>query len=148
MNTIQKSVFLADDDADDCVLFEDALREVCNETMLTTANDGRELMAILTEKVPPPPDVIFLDLNMPLKNGFECLTEIRATSKLKAIPVIIFSTSAEQEYVDRVYEQGADYYMCKPESYSVLKSALTSILAYNWHNHSQQPSRDKFLLRF
>ena len=74
MSTIpNKTIFLADDDADDCMLFEDALREVSTSTELTTANDGVELINLMETTVPPPPDVIFLDLNMPRKNGFECL---------------------------------------------------------------------------
>jgi CheY-like chemotaxis protein len=64
-----KSIFLADDDDDDCLLFQDALREICSRTQLTTAKDGMELMGKLEETVPPPPDVIFLDLNMPVKTG-------------------------------------------------------------------------------
>ena len=84
-------IFLAEDDADDRMLFEDALKELSIPTQLTLANDNLELMSkleILTTH--PPPQVIFLDLNMPRKNGFECLTEIRQTSKLKDIPVVIF----------------------------------------------------------
>ena len=86
MSGNERYIFLADDDVDDCSLFEDALREVSKETKLTTANDGKELMTKLEDIIPPPPDVIFLDLNMPLMNGYECLAEIRATQKYKNIP--------------------------------------------------------------
>src|SRR5688500_8306614 len=110
----EKSIFLADDDADDCTLFKDALKEVCAGTKLTTASDGEELMDILIETVPPPPDVIFIDLNMPRKNGFECLEEIKHSQKLKNIPVVIFSTSSQQDTINKVYDQGAHYYICKP----------------------------------
>ena len=67
------SVYLADDDADDRLLFEEALLEVSGNVMLTIAKNGEQLMGILNTKTPPPPHLIFLDLNMPLKNGFECL---------------------------------------------------------------------------
>jgi len=145
---LKKYIFLADDDADDCVLFEDALREVCSETMLTTASDGIELMDYLDENVPPSPDVIFLDLNMPRKNGFECLAELKAVHKLKNIPIIIFSTSSDKEYVDKVYSQGADFYLRKPESFPMLKSAIARVLSINWQSHSAQPSRENFMLTF
>ena len=141
-------VFLADDDADDCILFEDALKEVSTQITLTKANDGKELMDILAETVPPPPDVIFLDLNMPIKNGFECLSEIRATEQLKNIPVVIFSTSCEKEFITKVYNQGADYYICKPDSFNKLKNAISKVLDMNWADHIAQPTREQFLLTF
>ena len=144
----EKSVFLADDDIDDCFLFEDALCEVSSNTKLTTANDGIELMNILEQAIPPPPDVIFLDLNMPRKNGFECLAEIKSTDKFKDIPVVIFSTSCEVGFIDKVYEKGADYYLCKPGSFQSLKTAISKVLSINWKEHKAQPSRDKFLLTF
>lgn len=141
-----KSIFLADDDADDCLLFEDALREVSQQIKLTTANDGIELMDILDQKVPPPPDVIFLDLNMPRKNGFECLTEIKHTEKLKNIPVVIFSTSSQPETINRVYEQGATYYVCKPGSFSKLKSIIQKVLDIDWNQHKTPRSKENFLI--
>lgn len=148
MNTNGKYIFLADDDVDDRVLFEDALREVCKETKLATANDGQEMMNKLAATVPPEPDVIFLDLNMPVKNGFECLAELKSAHKLKNIPVIILSTSSEKEYVDKVYAQGADYYLCKPDSFNTLKKAIGSILGFDWTDHERQPARDRFMLSF
>ena len=67
------AVYLADDDADDRLLFEEALMEISYDVILTTAKNGEQLMGILDQNTPPPPHLIFLDLNMPLKNGFECL---------------------------------------------------------------------------
>lgn len=148
MNTNSKYIFLVDDDVDDRVLFEDALREVCKETKLATANDGQEMMNKLAATVPPEPDVIFLDLNMPVKNGFECLAELKSANKLKDIPVIILSTSSEKEYVDKVYAQGANYYLCKPDSFNTLKRAIDSILAFDWAHHHHQPKREEFMLSF
>lgn len=141
-----KSIFLADDDADDCLLFEDALREVSHQIKLTTANDGIELMDILDSTVPPPPDVIFLDLNMPRKNGFECLTEIKHTEKLKNIPVVIFSTSSQPEAINRVYEQGANYYVCKPGSFSKLKLVIEKVLNIDWNQHKSPRNKENFLI--
>src|SRR6478609_8148333 len=135
----EKSIFLADDDGDDCMLFEDALREVSNNTQLTTANDGLQLMEILDRSVPPPPDVIFLDLNMPCKNGFECLDEIKQSPKLHDIPVVIFSTSAQADTINKVYQKGANYYICKPGSFPLLKKAIQHVLSINWKEHNTQP---------
>jgi CheY-like chemotaxis protein len=145
---MRPSVFLADDDPDDRFLFEDAFNEVARETQLVMANDGKELMEILDLTVPPPPEVIFLDLNMPLKSGFECLSEIRETNKLKNIPVVIFSTTSEKEYIDRVFQQGANYYLCKPPSFPKLKKAIAQVLAIDWSKQNGPTTRDKFVIQY
>jgi CheY-like chemotaxis protein len=135
----KRSIYLADDDADDCMLFEEALREVSEDSQLTTANDGVELMSLMETTVPPPPDVIFLDLNMPRKNGFECLDQIRRTLKWKDIPVVIFSTSGQEEMINNVYEKGANYFMKKPGSFPKLKQAIEQILDIDWAKHTWKP---------
>ena len=144
----ERSIVLADDDSDDCLLFEDALKELAHNIKLTTTNDGMELMDYLDETVPPPPDVIFLDLNMPRKSGYECLEEIKSTPRFKDIPVIIFSTSSQQEVIDRVYDEGASLYVRKPGSFPKLKQAIEKILAMDYKDITRQPSREKFFVSF
>ncbi|MDB5273023.1 MAG: response regulator receiver protein [Chitinophagaceae bacterium] len=141
-----KNIFIADDDNDDLILFQDALREICKDSLLTTAKDGQQLMKILDETVPPSPDVIFLDLNMPRKNGFECLDEIRLSEKLKNIPIVIFSTSDQPEAINKVYEQGASHFLTKPSSFPLLKQAIQKVLAINWQENLTQPSKEKFII--
>jgi CheY-like chemotaxis protein len=141
-----KNIFLADDDADDRDFFKEALEQVSVPTQLTVSRDGLELMinleAVLT---PPPPHVIFLDLNMPRKNGFECLQQIRTTPKLKDIPVIIFSTTAHNDAVDKTYHQGANYYIHKPRTFQLLVKAIETILTMEmWQK--PQTSKDSFVL--
>lgn len=135
-----KSIFLADDDADDCMLFEDALREVCTSTELTTANDGVELMILMETNVSPAPDLIFLDLNMPRKNGFECLELIRKSRKWKDIPIIVFSTTGQEDMIKKVYENGANYFMRKPGSFIKLKQAIRDILDIDWSKNRWKPT--------
>jgi CheY-like chemotaxis protein len=148
MNSIvPKSIFLADDDLDDRILFQEALKEVCQKTKLTTANDGQHLMEILYETVPPPPDVIFLDLNMPRKDGFECLDEIKHTEKLKDIPIVVFSTSSEEKTIERVYARGAHYYIRKPGTFVNLKKTIEKVLTINWTENFNQPDKGKFILQ-
>ena len=141
-----KIIFLADDDADDRMFFEDALKKVIIPTQLTLSNDGLELMSNLEKVIePPPPDVIFLDLNMSRKNGFECLEEIRNTPKLKDIPVIIFSTTASDDVVNKTYEHGANHYICKPQSFELLVKAIETVLTLEmWLK--PQPPKEKFVL--
>jgi CheY-like chemotaxis protein len=142
------NIFLAEDDQDDCLLFEDALKEVSSSASLTMASDGQELMKLLKEQTNPAPAVIFLDLNIPRKNGFECLKEIRSSTSLREIPVVIFSTSSQPEAINRVYQQGADYYVCKPGTFPLLIKAIQKVLSINWDEETEQAPRDKFLLSF
>ena len=107
-------ILLADDDIDDCIFFKEAVDELMLSTHLTIVHDGEQLMQLLTNETNELPDVLFLDLNMPRKNGFECLSEIKLNKKLKQLPVIIFSTSFEQEVVNRLYQNVAQYFIRKP----------------------------------
>ncbi|NOT76029.1 MAG: response regulator [Cyclobacteriaceae bacterium] len=148
MNTpLKKSVFLAEDDEDDRMIFEDALKEVQLSTKLTTAKNGQQLMQILHDTVPPPPDVIFLDLNMPRKNGFECLEEIKRTQKLKDIPVVIFSTSFQEEDIKLTYERGANFYICKPGTFHLLKRVIEKVLFTNWKENIHKIPMDEYILK-
>ncbi|PWJ57451.1 response regulator receiver domain-containing protein [Dyadobacter jejuensis] len=137
--TSRKLIFLADDDLDDCVLFQDALMEISTESVLTTANDGIELIRLL-EMVPERnPDVIFLDLNMPKRNGFECLQQIKNSQCWRDIPVVIFSTTGQQEMIHKVYETGANYFIRKPGSFPKLKQAIQEVLSIDWKTYRWQP---------
>ncbi len=142
------NIFLTDDDTDDCQLFSEIIQEInpVKDAKLTISNDGVALMKTLDETVPPPPEVIFLDLNMPRKNGFECLEEIRKTPKLMDIPVVIFSTSSSNDVVDRSYKFGANYYICKPQSYTQLKKTIAHVLSLGWEKLSGRPDRDNFVI--
>src|ERR1035437_8738242 len=104
------NILLADDDTDDRSFFEKALKEVAISTNLKTANDGELLMKYLADNLKQLPNILFLDLNMPRKNGFECLVEISENEKLKDLSVIILSTSFPQ---DRNYELGMISYLFK-----------------------------------
>ncbi|MBA3682143.1 MAG: response regulator [Bacteroidetes bacterium] len=141
-----KNIFLADDDDDDCNIFEDALNELDFEAKPTISNDGVELLNTLQETVPPPPWVIFLDLNMPRKNGFESLKEIREIAKLKEIPVVILSTSSNIEVIDKTFNLGANYYICKPTSYPLLTKMIAKVLSLTHEKLSSRPSREEFVL--
>lgn len=124
------NILLADDDADDCFFFEKALREISIATQLTAVNDGERLMDYLSKNLGQLPDVLFLDLNMPRKSGFECLTEITENTMLKDIPVVMFSTSYtldrnyEQSMIDALHRMGAQDYIRKPGDFAKLKELI------------------------
>ncbi|MDX1364078.1 response regulator [Arenibacter latericius] len=128
-------IFLADDDEDDRMLFSEALKEQRPDSIILTFDNGVDLMASLLDRDQKLPDIIFLDLNMPLMNGEECLDDIRRELSLAFIPVIIYSTYLDPQKVDAVRDGGANKYLKKPESYTKLKEslekALTSVLDEN-----------------
>lgn len=137
---------MTDDDHDDCILFEDALRELPIPTLLTTIYNGEQLMQLLTKNIHNLPDVLFLDLNMPRKNGFACLEEIKRNEELKQLPVIIFSTSFEQEVVNLLYKKGALFYIRKPADFSQLKKVLHQALIFIKEENFAQPTKENFVL--
>jgi CheY-like chemotaxis protein len=141
------NLFLADDDKDDCLLFKDALEELPVMTRLTTVHDGEQLMNLLTEGQEHLPHVLFLDLNMPRKNGFECLTEIKTNEKLKRLPVIIFSTSYEQDVVNLLYKKEAHFYIRKPADFSQLKNVIHQALILATKDSVSQPAKEDFVLK-
>jgi len=147
MNKTHHNLLLADDDMDDCLFFEDALKELPIATTLATVNDGVQLMCYLSEQLQQLPDVIFLDLNMPRKSGIECLSEIKLIEELNQLPIIIFSTSLNLEIVDLLYQNGAHYYIRKPGDYNNLKKVILKAVILISENKRTQPARDKFILQ-
>jgi CheY-like chemotaxis protein len=127
-------ILLADDDKDDCFLFREALSELPISTTLETVHDGEELINYLEKHKDALPHVLFLDLNMPRKNGFECLTEIKHSDELKDLPVVMFSTSYprdmhyEQDMIKVLYNIGAQDYIRKPANFTLLKEVINNIL--------------------
>lgn len=140
-------ILLADDDEDDRDLFKEAVEEVKSNVDVTTVNDGDELMKILNDHEPLP-DIIFLDINMPCKNGQECLREIRQNKKLKEIPVIIYSTSARQDLVDETYKSGANLFVQKPDSYTGIKEIAKKILTLKKSELITTPPKQKYIISF
>jgi CheY-like chemotaxis protein len=147
-HSMNKSLFLADDDIDDRMLFEDALNEIYTGVDLVMATDGQELMEKLQQRLPLLPSVVFLDINMPRKNGFQCLQEMRERTLLQDIPVVIISTSNEERIIEKSYSEGANYYICKPNSFEKLKQAIHDVLSLDLQLRATQPSKAEFLLQY
>lgn len=145
MQSDNPNIFYTDDDVDDQELFRDALAEVDNSLVLTTASDGDVLLSLLTAP-PPKPRLIFLDLNMPRKNGYEVLREIRGNDELRNYPVIIFSTSFDEATIATTRKLGADRFIAKPRTYEGIIKALTACIAMDWTNNRHCSDRD-YLLR-
>jgi len=146
MKLKQLNIVLADDDMDDCIFFKEALETIKILTNLTTVQDGEQLMQLLTSENYKLPQVLFLDINMPRKNGFECLAEIKQNEKLKDIPIVIFSTSLDVVVVDFLYNAGARYFIRKPAEFSQFKKIIQQTLTLIMEQNKILPTRDNFVL--
>jgi len=143
MKTI--NILLADDDKDDCLFFKDALAELPLSTSFTAVHHGDQLIQHLEKISANLPEILFLDLNMPRKNGLECLIEIKKHPVLKKIPVIIYSTSYDEEKANQLFHSGAHFYICKPADFNDLKKVIHNVLLLLRENNLKT-SRDNFLI--
>jgi CheY-like chemotaxis protein len=139
-----RRLLLADDDDDDKLLFMDVLKELRAPVKLVSASNGEALMDTLATS--PLPDLLFLDLNMPLKNGFECLTEIRREKRMDKMPIVIFSTSSQPSAIDQVYAGGAQLYIRKPNDFAQLKKVIQHVLNIKWEPKDFEKTRAEFVL--
>ncbi|MDP1800872.1 MAG: response regulator [Bacteroidota bacterium] len=139
-------ITLADDDKDDQDLFKEALDHTSVPTELTTEDNGQDLMDNLRDPEIPNPDVIFLDINMPGKNGKECLKEIKADEDLKDIPTVMYTTSTHDKDIDETYKTGASLYVPKPYSFSSIILILKNIFTFKWKQLFSKPDKKDFVL--
>ena len=125
-------ITLADDDEDDRMFFTDAFDELKINTVVNTVNDGVALMNFLNDPESILPNIIFLDLNMPLKSGIECLKEIKNEPRFKDIVIAIYSTSSSEEDIENTFVLGANIYIKKPSNFGKLKEVLSEVVTLNW----------------
>lgn len=140
-------ITLADDDEDDRLFFTDAFNEIKVNTKVNTFNDGVELMDYLNDENTLLPHVLFLDLNMPRKNGIECLLEIKQNPRFKDIAIAIYSTSSSEDHIEETFVNGANIYIKKPNDFNTLKKVLSEVVTLNWQYHTSGLNKDNFLLR-
>lgn len=140
------NILLADDDKADCLLFKEALEELPVSAMLTIVHNGEQLIEEITRKGSQFPDVLFLDLNMPRKNGLATLGEIKRNTDLQNLPVIIFSTASDVESVKNVFRNAAHYYICKPPDFSQLKKVIYEALTLIRQKNNPLPLRENFVI--
>jgi CheY-like chemotaxis protein len=141
------NVVLVDDDADDRTLFKEAMDEIRVRTKLSLFSNGQELMDFLLLPNILLPQVIFLDLNMPIKNGLQTLKEIRSHRKLDALSIAIYSTSSSERDIEETFINGANIYINKPNNFLMLKEAIEKVLQINWQYHTSNLDKSNFLLR-
>lgn len=126
-----QSVLLAEDNLEHCFFFKRALSEVAPQTSIFQVHDGDALLSLLGSFLP---DLLFLDLNMPCKDGVQCIKEIRENKACHRLPIVVFTVSSQNNAIQTAYGFGANLYIVKPNEYSRLVSTLRSILSMNWND--------------
>lgn len=144
---IKIRIFMADDDFEDMCLFKDALHDAGIAHELTWFKDGKLLLSALENQDTNLPDIIFLDLNMPVMNGLECLKAIRNSETCKDLSVIIYSTSGQHKDIEDTFAAGANGYLVKPNNYAELKQKLWEILIENKLLYKTQNDTEHYVIQ-
>jgi len=138
-------ILLAEDDDDDYEMFMDAAVSVLPDIRIIRIADGTHLIEAVDEPGLNVPDMVFLDLNMPRKNGFDCLTAMRRSEDWKTVPVVIYSTSAHTDQVDQAWKSGANLYIRKPHDFLEIQRMLQKVFAMDMSGETAR--RDRFMFR-
>ena len=138
-------ILLADDDLADQNLFIEALKELKIKCAVNTVDNGMQLMEYLA-KIEVMPNLLFLDLNMPRKNGMECLKEIRSNPDFKNILIAVYSTSAAEKDIDETFLNGANVYIKKPNDFATLKQLLRKAVTTSYLYQDGSFDKENFFL--
>ncbi|MGZ3952497.1 MAG: response regulator [Flavisolibacter sp.] len=123
------SIIVCEDDEDDRFLLNDVLQHFKPKLKVEFLSNGVLLMELLKNYVP---DLIFLDLDMPYKNGLECLLEIRENPILEKLPVIMFSSTTRASNIQTAYDMGAHLFLIKSPTFSEYASSIRAVLKLDW----------------
>jgi CheY-like chemotaxis protein len=142
------SILMADDDEEDRELARDALQDARLANEMRFVSDGQDLMDYLRREGPyadpsvdaPRPGIILLDLNMPKKDGREALAEIKSDESLRQIPVVVLTTSKDEEDVLRTYDLGVNSFITKPVTFAGLVEVMAMWSRY-WFEIVELPDR-------
>ena len=147
MKVNEVHILLAEDDRDDRLFFKNAFNGLKIDNRLSICENGTDLMDYLkgAEVVP---DILFLDLNMPGKNGFECLKEIRSTGRYSDMTVAIYTSLSLPAIQNEVLLAGANVFIKKPNDPDVLKKILLEVMYINWQYMTDGLSKENFMLSY
>jgi CheY-like chemotaxis protein len=140
--SVAKTIWITDDDPDDLLFFQDALKEIYPSAHITTLSNGDELINKLSTL--PAPDLLFLDISMPCKSGHDCIKEIRSKNQFRFLPIVIYSSSPNPIDITYSYGLGANLYLRKPTKYTDILLLLRKVLQLDW-NKPQDITNNHFV---
>jgi CheY-like chemotaxis protein len=139
-------IILAEDDKDDQELFMEALDATKVPSEVTTVENGEQLLSTLKDPAEPNPDIVFIDINMPVKGGKQALEEIKNDQKLKDIPAIMLSTSDHPSDIEETFQKGANLYVQKPNSFTGFILILKKVFLLHWTKALLSPVKNVFFV--
>jgi len=137
------TIIYTDDDEDDLSIFADAVDSISQNINLQTYSGGQNFLNAIFD-ISEKPHVVFLDLNMPGKNGFDVLEELRNSDHKNDIPVVIYSTSSEPSIIEKCRNLGANCFITKPVLMSDIIKAIEHAIQIDWNKFSPTPSNFVF----
>jgi CheY-like chemotaxis protein len=140
-------IILAEDDIDDRLFFKSAFKDLKLEYDLTICEDGLQLMDYLATREKAP-HIIFLDLNMPGKNGLECLKELRRNHIYRDTSIAIYTSLASSQNHEEAFIRGANIFIKKPKELSELKKILLEVIYINWQYVSDGLNKENFMINY
>lgn len=139
----EKDILLAEDDNDDVVLFEMAMKKLQIPYLLRVAGTGDLLFVLLKERMP---QILFMDIQMPCKDGVACILELRKNRAYDALPVIMYTSNTSKKHIEACFRGGANLFMGKTDTFGALTDKLRKIFAIDWSNYLHYPSAGDFVI--
>lgn len=136
-------IVLAENDQDDVLLFKLAVGQLPFDVQINHAEDGEKLFILLRQFIP---DIIFLDINLPYKDGISCLAEIRRNHIYDNVPVIMYTGYKSEKYIADSFAKGANFYVLKIAAVSELAERLSLVFSVDWKKMLYYPSKSNFVV--
>jgi CheY-like chemotaxis protein len=134
---------MADDDKDDFFILKEAAEKAGEPLQVSYAANWLELWRFFLKTLP---DILFLDINMPVKDGIECLQLLRKERKYDNIPILIYSTSVSQADIDKAYQSGANYFIVKPNTIEDITNIIKRLISMSKEALLAVPAREEFVI--
>jgi CheY-like chemotaxis protein len=144
MNTLSPNILIADDDKDDIAFLTEAIEAALPSANIVAVTDG--IAALRDIKTSVAADIVFLDLNMPLKNGLEVLKDIYNHELLPNTPIVIYSTSNKLKDIDDAYNYNAAFYIIKPASFKELSRIIKAVVTFLLDGQKERVGKTDFVL--
>jgi CheY-like chemotaxis protein len=134
---------MADDDKDDFFILKEAAERAGEVLQISYAGNWLELWRFIMKTIP---DMLFLDINMPVKDGIECLQLLRNERKYDKVPILIYSTSVSKADIDKAYRHGANYFIVKPNAIDDIANIIKKLISMGKEALLSVPPREEFVI--